>query len=977
MKRAAILVSVLIVFAFQVVKGQGFNSFNERNHPELKWQVSETEHFLIMYPDRIAGIQDQAAAIAEATYEALSINLDIEFDQKIRIYLSDEDEINNGFAVPFKRPYTNIWVQLNDYNEIWTGSEKWLRKVIAHELAHIFHFEAVKSDLGLFQYVIANPVPSFWTEGLAQYETEEWDSQRGDRWLRKAIFDDDLNYSSGRSIEDGRLRYALGNSQLRYFTEKYNDSTLINLLKHREKLFGLVEYHDFGSAFEETIKGGYGAFYDDWRKHMNVYYNTIASQMERVDSLYSEPFEFPGQFYFDAAVSSDDSVIAILSLTSMERPVKRLHLIQNDSTQNTQQIGEGGINADLSWSKGGNYLYYSRLIRGENSSLINDIFRYDIENEKEIRLTFDRRARFPVSGQHESEIVYVVNEGGTGNLFSLNLETQQETKITDYKGDIQLLWPLWIESQNSWLVHVFQKDGSRYLKLIDPKSGEETRIDNAQIDNRKPILSPDGDRIAYVSLRDDVPNVFIYDLKAKAETRYTNVFTGTEVFGWVSDHDSTGKEHLLIGASESRDNDNLFFVDAGRRVVQAEVIKPKSYSSWTKHAPPEKIKSRIEPNADLITDSYTYRSFRNLSHVFSIALPYYDNPDDWGIFATTNWAEPLSKHLITIGGWISIPDPFSRSYGVASYINNQFYPTLGFAAYHLPENGQFYGSEFLTEEYIGGEVSASWPLDVFSTPYQTSSFSVKARYFNTNPYDQGRFIGKPNIPFPRQATVADIQFSWYIKKQRPWKHNLLHPLDGTGLKLSISASGKVLGADISAIKTNIHSYTILPFIGLNRFYIEGRLQALWGNPLPQNFVGFTRYDNISIDLPGMPVQFFNDNERVRGYREFVFGDQVAFGSVEYRIPFIPSLQTELLGLISFGGVNLAFFSDAGAVWGGQSSSGKTGTILRWGAGTELKNQLNLFGLNVTHSLGFAQPADKLFTNYDPDLYYRVSAVVPF
>lgn len=977
MKRVVILVSVILLSAFQVVQGQGFNSFNERNHPELKWQVSETEHFLIMYPRRISGIQDQAAAIAEATYEALSKNLDVTFDQKIRIYLSDEDEINNGFAVPFGRPYTNIWVKLNDYSEIWTGSEKWLRKVIAHELAHIFHFEAVRSDLGLFQYVIANPVPSFWTEGLAQYETEEWDSQRGDRWLRKAIFDDDLNYSSGQSIEDGRLRYALGNSQLRYFTEKYNDSTLINLLSHRDKLFGLVEYHDFGSAFEETIDGGYTAFYDDWRKHMNVYYNTLASQMERVDSLYSESFEFPGQFYFDAAVSSDDSLVAVLSLTSMERPVKRLHLIQNDSTQHTYQIGEGEINADLSWSKDGKALFYSRLTRGKNSSLVNDIFKYDIESDQETQLTFDRRARYPVSGQNGSEVVYVVNEGGTGNLFSLDLETKNESRITDFKGDIQLLWPVWIEKQNSWLVHVFQKGGSRHLMLIDAESGEETRIDEAKIDNRKPILSPDGNSVAYVSLRDDVPNVFIYDFEAEAETRYTNIFTGAEVFGWVADHDSTGAEHLLIGASESREKDHLFFVNAGRKVYQPEMVEPENYSSWIKHAPPNKISSGIAPNADLITDSYEYRTFKNLSHVFSIAFPYYSDPDDWGIFATTNWAEPLSKHLITTGGWISIPDPISKSYGVLAYINNQFYPTLSLAAYRLPENGQFYGNEFLAEEYIGGEISASWPLDVFSAPYQTSSFSAKVRYFNTDPYDQGRFIGKPNIPFPRQATVADVQLSWYIKKQRPWKDNSFHPLDGTGLKLSISASEKVLGADISAIKANIHFYTILPFVGLNRIYLEGRFQALWGDPLPQNFVGFTRYDNISIDLPGMPVQFFNDNERVRGYREFVFGDQVAFGSVEYRIPFISSLQTEFLGLISFGGVNLTFFSDAGAVWGGQSASGDTGTILRWGAGTELKNQLNLFGLNVTHSLGIARPTDKLFANYEPDLYYRVSAVIPF
>lgn len=978
MKRAAFLFLILSFCVNDFGQAQGFDSFNGRNHPELNWQAAETEHFLIMYPERISGIRDEAAAIAEATYKALSENLGVTFDQKIRIYLSDEDEVNNGFAVPFKRPYTNIWVNLNDYSEIWTGSEKWLRKVIAHELTHIFHFEAVKSKLGLFQYLIANPVPSFWTEGLAQYETEKWDSQRGDRWLRKAVFDDNLSYSTGQSVEDGRLRYATGNSQLRYFTDKYGDSTLANLLNHRDELFGWVEFHDFGSAFDETIEGGYQNFFDDWRKHINVYYNTMASQMERVDSLNAEPLSFPGQFYFDAAVSPDDSLIAILSLTSMQRPVKRLYIMENDSTQNHKQVGEGNINNDLNWSTNGGKLYYSRLVRGANSSLFNDVFSYDLETEKEMQHTFSRKAKFPAAGSRKDEIAYVVNENGTGNLFTLNVQTGDEQRITDFENDTQLLWPVWLEPQKSWLIHVFQSDGNRNLMLINPETGTQKILDESDIDNRKAILSPRKDKIAYVSLRDDVPNVFIYDFETETESRFTNLFTGGEVFGWVSDYDSAGKEHLLIGASESRNSDNLFFVKTDRNVFQPKIEINEAYVSWTKHTPPNTIDSRIAPNPDLISKTYQYQSLKNMSHVFSIALPYYSNPTDWGIFATSNWAEPLSKHLISTGGWISIPNPKEQSFGVLTYINKQLYPTLTFSAYRIPDNGQFYGSEFLVEEYTGGEIIAAWPLDAFSAPYQSSSISARFRYFNTDPYDQSRFSGNPNIPIPLQATVSNVQLSWQIKKQRPWKGNGFHPLDGTGLKISVSASEKILGSDVSALKTNIHAYSIIPFGGLNRIFMQGRLQAQWGNPLPQNYIGFSRYDNISVQLPmDMPLQFFGDNERVRGFREFVFGEQVAFGSVEYRIPFISSLETEILGIIGFGGVNLTFFSDAGAVWGGQTSSAETGTILRWGAGTELKNELSIFGLGVVHSVGFAQPTEKLFTNYEGDFYYRVKAVVPF
>ncbi len=930
-----------------------------------------------MYPERISGIEAKAAAIAEKTYNALFKNLEVTFDQKIRIYLSDEDEVNNGFAVPFSRPYTNIWVNLNDYSEIWTGQEKWLRKVIAHELAHIFHFEAVKSPLGLLQYTFANPLPSFWTEGLAQYETEEWDSQRGDRWLRKAIFDDDLSYSSGQSLEDGRLRYALGNSQLRYFTEQYGDTSLANLLQHRKKLFGLIEYHDFGSAFDETVEGGYSSFFDKWRKHVNVYYNTVASQMERTDSLYADEFSFPGQFYFDAAVSPDDSLLAVLSLTSMSRPVRRLYITSTDSARNNTLIAEGAINSDVNWLDN-NRLVYSRKVRGKHSSLINDLFLYDVEKEEEIQLTVNRKAKFPVAGSSQHQMGYIVNENGTGNLFVMNPEDRKEERITNYSGDIQLLWPLWIEHEKAWLVHKFEENGDRHLVLINPKTGSERSIDQGQVDNRKAILSPDGSKISYISLRDEVPNVFIYDFESGVESRFTNLFTGGEIFGWVSDFDSTGEEHLLIGASESRKQDKLYFVSAAREVYQPELNLPETYASWRHQSPANDIPSTIDSNSELISDRYSYNAFQNLTHVISFGFPYYSNKNDWGLFATSNWTEPLAKHTISGGGWLSVPDPMNKSYGALSYINNQLYPTLTFSVYRIPENGQYYGEEFLFEEYTGGDITINWPLDIFSSSYQSSSWSVKLRHYSTDPMGENRFTSNPNLEAPQNATVTDLKLSWQIKKQRPWKHNSYHPLDGTGVRLSVKASEKILGSDTRTLTTDIHSYTIQPFLGLNRIFMEGRFQSQWGNNLPQNYIGFSRYDNVDISLPNdIPLQFFGENERIRGYRAFVTGKQVAFGSVEYRIPFIPSLQTQILGFIRLGGVSLSLFSDAGVVWDAQSESGETGTIQRWGAGAELKNEISIAGLSISHAFGIAQPAQQLFTDTKTDIYYRIQAVVPF
>lgn len=972
-----LLLLLFTAFLITEMRAQGFDIFSNRNHPELNWQVAETEHFLIMYPDRIAGIESKAAAIAEESYEALSKNMGVEFSRKIRIYLSDEDEVNNGFAVPIGKGYTNIWVNLNDYSEIWTGREKWLRKVIAHELGHIFHFKAVWSSLGMLNYALANPVPPFWTEGIAQYQTESWDSQRGDRWLRKAIFDSRPGFRDGQSFENGRLMYAVGNSQLRYFTEKYGDSTLVDLLSHRNR-FLFWDYHDFEKAFDEVVDGGYSAFYEEWRKHVNVYYNTVASQMERVDSLDAEQASFPGQSLVDLAVSPDGSQTAVLSRLSLSRPVMRLFTVQNDSTNKTVAVAEGGINADLSWSRDGKTIYFSRRVRGEYSSLVNDIHKLDLETGSETRITRSRRARYPAEGPGDKKISYIVNEDGTGNIFTLDLETGEETRVTSYSGDVQLLWLTWFPVEEQWLVHIFRENGDRHLTLIDPETGDETIIDHEEVDNRKMVVSPDGNQIAYTSLRDEVPNVFIYDFESGIERRFTNLFTGGEVYGWRAVDDSVQTEKLLIQASETKRRDYAHWVDVNREPFVTQVNVAENYASWRDKRPPVEISSHIEPDEGLITDRYRYRSFRNLTHAASFALPYYSTPDDWGIFATTNWTEPLGKHTIAALGWISVADPASGSYGAVNYFNKQFYPTLGFSFYRLPGNARFYGERFLIENLTGGEVTATWPIDRFEVPYQRSNWGLRLRHVLIDPIDQSAFSDLPQAPAPVSARQTDFRLGWSIKKQRPWRDNGFHPLDGTGLRIMATGAEEILGSDVQFITTDVNAYTILPAIGMHRVFLQGRFQAQWGDPLPQDYIGFSRYDNITIGLPNeVALQFFSDNERVRGYREFVSGKQVAFGSLEYRMPFLPSLQTNILGLIQLGGTSIALFSDAGVVWDALRADGSRDTETRWGAGAEIKNRVQLFGINFTHSLGIAQPAEKLFTDADTDIYYRVRTIIPF
>jgi hypothetical protein len=74
--------------------------------------VATTEHFEIAYPARLDSIAARAAPIAETTYDPLSAGLGVTVDERIRVYLTDQDGLPFGFATSLG--YANIWVHPND-----------------------------------------------------------------------------------------------------------------------------------------------------------------------------------------------------------------------------------------------------------------------------------------------------------------------------------------------------------------------------------------------------------------------------------------------------------------------------------------------------------------------------------------------------------------------------------------------------------------------------------------------------------------------------------------------------------------------------------------------------------------------------------------------------------------------------------------------------------------------------------------------
>lgn len=990
------LAAVLLVAVPDAAWAQGFRLMNGRNHPELEWKVAETEHFKIVFPFHLEGIEREAAAIAEETYDVLSANLGVGFEKKIPIYLSDEDEIANGMAIPLGDGYTAIWVHANESAELFTGSEKWLRKVLAHELAHIFHYRATRSRLGLFAYLFGNPRPSFWAEGLAQYQTERWDALRGERWLRTAVLGDALAYDDGRSAWNGRLLYAVGNSQVRFFAEQYGDSALADMLAYRRPvLFGLARVHDFNRAFRATTGLRYDDFYDTWERQINLHYNSLAVGLASTDSLSEQALPFQGTYVEDVKFSRDGGRLAALVMPSLERPVTQLY-VEERATGRRRVLVEGSLSGPLAWSPSGGHIAYCRRLRTATGSWVHDLYRVNTATGETERLTVNRRVSDPTFSPDGRRLAFVSSILGTSNVYVLDTALLNQVRISDFSGDVQITGLAWHPASDRLAITLFDEAGNRRLSLLEVETGSMVDMGEGGVDFRNPVWSPDGSRLAVTSLDDGVPNVFTFDLadggpglrdagstaggaSEVAARRVTNQAAGASVRDWIRGESASGPGELVVEISDRKEHDGLFLIGAGHAPVRSTgETAPALRASWADQAPPRRVPERIQPDKNLVTRRYPYSTWGEIRHLATLAVPYYVGPGHWGLVGGTAWVEPLGKHLLLAYGNVSATNPREDSRYVVQYINNQFAPTLLFMVYRGPARLYGYGDHLLLERFTGALFGIYRPLDFGRRAYTKSRLDFQIAYGRRDPIYDERVEELPDeLRAPEEAAQVSFQVSMRLKNRPPYKHDVIHPLGGHGalIRFRMGAGTVPMEQIGDYVRLGLLAYKIFPGPGLSRFAWNGRMESQHGKALAQDFIGFSRVDDVSFLPPFSGSTFFlGESERVRGYRRFVIGQHMAFSTLEYRIPVMPDLDTRLLGVVRLGRTTLSGFVDAGVVWHNRLFA--SDLTHQMGAGLEVKNLVRLGGFDLLHAVGAARPAGHLF-RATTDYYYRVRAIFPF
>jgi hypothetical protein len=366
--------------------------------PEADRKTFHTAHFRVHYPLPYENFSLLLAARLEEAFSLLSQDLDWKPESKTEVVVRGDIDSANGFAEVF--PYNRLVIHAvsPDPWGFFSESDDWIRTLAIHELTHVIANDETSGLFRVLRSIVGtgakmNPYqPSWLIEGLAVYEETRF--TQGGR---------------GRSVwTDMILRTAV---RERLFDQKItldrmNDGVLYWPMGHTPYLFGYLVVQAIadarGTAVPFQLSKENSAHLPFWIE--SVAQDTLGHGYPKVWEDTLEALKRSAEK--DLAKIREEKVTEETLLTSTGRKTRGYAPIQGGGIyiRDSQREGVGltriidGQSKNLSywrWDGGtrlkgvgdGEAVVYSRTVPYLEHHLFSDLFIYDVNREKETRLT--------------------------------------------------------------------------------------------------------------------------------------------------------------------------------------------------------------------------------------------------------------------------------------------------------------------------------------------------------------------------------------------------------------------------------------------------------------------------------------------------------------------------------------------------------------------------------------------------------------
>ena len=230
---------------------------NKVQYTEFDWHVLKTEHFDIYYYTAMKDLAERGAHLAEESYALLEQKFNHTVNARIPLifyssHLHFEQTNTTGGFIPegvggfFEFLKGRVVIPAD-------GSVSEFRHVIRHELVHVFMTSKITRILADHRKVGDRSPPLWFTEGLAEYWSTEWDAQ-AEMVMRDAVLNGSVvGLNDMDRIYGSFVMYKEGQDALGFLSRTFGQEKILLLMENfwKEATFSDIFKITIGKDFKE------------------------------------------------------------------------------------------------------------------------------------------------------------------------------------------------------------------------------------------------------------------------------------------------------------------------------------------------------------------------------------------------------------------------------------------------------------------------------------------------------------------------------------------------------------------------------------------------------------------------------------------------------------------------------------------------------------------------------------------------------
>lgn len=921
---------------------------NKVQYSDFDWQIIQTEHFQIYHYKEAKDLAEIGAKYAEESYKHLQ--------QKFNHSLIDTVPLI-FYASPLHFKQTNttpgfIPDGVGGFFEFikgrvvipFEGSLYQFRHVIRHELTHVFMMSKITNSLKLHGKSIGLTPPLWFTEGLAEFFSTEWDTQ-ADMVIKDAVLSGYMvGLSNWERVYGTFIMYKIGQRVLEYIAERYGEDKVYMLVEN----FWMDE--SFSNVMQYTIGKSYEEFDSEFLYHLEKtyfpQYKDYDNPSHVSQNLHTESFAHKPTFYVNGRkrqiyyIGNKTGYTSIFRLTQGSQEGPEL-VIEGETSDEFEEFHFFRTGMDV--SSAGMLAFITQ--KGDADAL----HIYDTErDEVSMSFSFDNIVSIgsPSWNSDNRHIVFPATDfSGRNDIYILNTVNGSLKRLTnDYYDDRDPDFSpdgRFIVFSSDRTSFGMQQSYNLFLYGVDDGSINYLTV-GKQIDH-SPHFSSDGRRIIYTSDAAGPQNIWMMDLgekfaveaPGKSANSVSNIPTIdyevlevrqlTNFLTAAYDPRWAGDDKIVFTAFEKGGIDIRLLRDVAERYDSSKnVLKvdlKKKGSNWTA----EKIDSRSKKNSLKYEKRYSF----DIATTALTVDPVF-GANTGGIVSLSDLLGNERYYFLVFNNSTGDAE-FWKSFNIAiSKVSVEKRMNYSYGVFHL--SGRRYDlSEFNTSYYersFGGYLSLAYPLSFFRRLEMTVGLSQTIRNYEF--YDNNRSLLLSN-------------YLSYVRDNTLW--GWMGPIDGERLNVTLGYT-----TDIANSLTNFYSV----FFDYRKYLRTGTPSTL------------ALRAQVFVNEGKDPRRFFMGGSwSLRGWPlNSIRGSKMWQANAELRFPLLNIMALRFpLGIgMDFPGIRGAIYFDAGKAWDNSYSNRITyGTI---GAGI----RMTVFGLVVLrYDLGKRIEED--FTQLQGDLFH--------